>query len=232
MLRFNHSNLVMLCLLASTACGQAGPEARPNEYTRLVDTESKVIELQQKKNYSFPQKSLTVDNLFNGARLNSAVLTGNTLKITIAPENTPINGSSWYAFRIVSRKRQSLTVELDYTYASHRYAPKWSEDGKNWFFIDKRKIKTNRDKDRVWFTITVPADTLWIAAQEIVTSENVTDWCTSLARPSFIRYKVIGQSALGKDIPCLDIYSGPAHGKPIIAILGRHHPPEVTHFEA
>ncbi|HYE54770.1 MAG TPA: M14 family metallopeptidase [Chitinophagaceae bacterium] len=217
----------MLLLGAAPACGQDNAAVPFYVYEQSIDTEDKTITLQSKKQYHFAAKGITVDNQFEGARLNNAQLSGNTLKVVIAPENTPVNGSSWYAFRIRSRKAQTVTIELNYTYSTHRYLPRVSTDQKEWTVISKQKLKLNKAGDRASFTLNLSAGTTWVAAQEIVPSSAVYDWCEMLGPSSHVHNRIIGKSVLGKDIPCLDIYGGGKNDKPIIALLGRHHPPEV-----
>lgn len=223
-----HSCLYILLLAAICACGQNRYEINRLEYTNAVNTESRAIEMQPKRRYDFAQKGISVDNLFNGARLNGAAWHGNTLKVFISPENTPINGSSWYAFRIKSRKKQTITVELNYTYGTHRYQPKWSRDGLKWSAIDQDKVRINKSGTRASFTILLPAGTTWIAAQEVIDSKKVLDWSSRMAKFDLVTRTIIGKSALGKNIPCLDIYAHSKKAKPIIVVLGRQHPPEVT----
>lgn len=220
--------LLPLLLLAIPACGQDNTAALPFGYDHSVNTAPKPVSAQPKRQYRFAAGNIVVDNRFEAARLNDARLKGNTLQLFITPENTPVNGSSWYAFRITAAKPQSLTIELHYTYGFHRYPPRISTDGRQWTPIGQQKIKLNRKGNRATFTLRLAAGATFIAAQEIVTSSMVYDWCKSLASQELVRHRVIGTSVLGRDIPCLDIYAGSATGKPIIAILGRQHPPEVT----
>lgn len=184
--------------------------------------------MQSKRRYDFAQREISVDNLFEGARLNGAAWQGNVLKVFISPENIPINGSSWYAFRITSRRKQSITIELNYRHGNHRYQPKWSVDGETWSPVDRSKIKINSTGDKASFAVTLPAGKIWIAAQEVIDSKKVYDWCSALSRLKYVKEHLVGRSALEKDITCLDISAGNSKGKPIIVILGRQHPPEVT----
>lgn len=231
MIRYFPSLLCLLLLASLPACGQNRYEINRLEYSNPVNTESRSVELQQKRRYDFGKKALAVDNLFEGARLNGVSLTGSTLKVFISPENIPINGSSWYAFRIRSRKKQTITIELNYSHSTHRYQPKWSRDGKNWSAIDDKNVKLSKTGNKASFTILLTAGNTWIAAQEIIDSKAVLSWCVRMQRldgPLVIENHVAGQSAMEKDIPCLDIYSGEKKRKPVIVIFGRQHPPEVT----
>ncbi len=52
--------------------------------------------------------------------------------LTMSPENTPVNHSPWYSFKIDSDEERPITVTLQYTEHEHRYVPKLSSDGKIW----------------------------------------------------------------------------------------------------
>jgi cytosolic carboxypeptidase protein 6 len=223
-----HSCIYLLLLSASSACGQNQSEISKLVYSNPVNTESRPIELQAKRKYSFARQGVSVDNLFDGARLNGVGLHENRLKVYISPENTPINGSAWYAFRIHSRRKQTIVVELNYTDGFHRYQPKWSRDGKVWTAIDEKKISVSKTGDKAAFSMMLPAGITWIAAQEIIDSKKVMAWCSKLGKNKLVTNHLVGRSALNRDIPALDISSGNNQYKPILVILGRQHPPEVT----
>ncbi len=73
-----------------------------------------------------------------------------------------------------------------------------------------------------------------IAAQEINSSDDVKQWYLQHIVDSndFVHLKSAGQSNLGRNIPVLDMYRGNPEGKPIVVLLTRQHPPEVTGFFA
>lgn len=215
-------------LLASISCGQSRFEISKLEYSNPVNTANKEIELQAKRKYEFPAKRLTVDNLFDGARLNRAEMEGNTLKIFISPENIPINGSPWYAFRLIARKKQTITIELNYTHSTHRYQPKWSRYPLEWTPIDADKVTISKSGDKASFSFTLQTGETWIAAQEVISSSRVNEWCTRMARQKYGGKYFVGYSALGKEILALSLASDVDRDKPTIVILGRQHPPEVT----
>lgn len=198
-----------------------------------VDTRSRDIDYQDKRVYSFNEGELSFDNLFDGARLNDcSQLNDSTYQIYISPENEPINSSPWYAFRIISQSGDDIWLKMIYENAKHRYHPKISNDGKNWLKVTDDSIILSRSDSVALFRITPTTDTCWCAAQEVVDSKAVYDWCKNHSSKSFVNLKSCGKSGLNKDLVVLDIHLGKKKKKPIVVILGRLHPPEVTGYYA
>ncbi len=198
-----------------------------------VDTKSRLIDYQDKKVYSFNNGELKFDNLFDGARLNNCIqLNDSTFEIAISPENEPINSSPWYAFRMISQSRDNIWLRMTYKNAKHRYHPKISNDGENWQVVSNDRVTLSNHDSIAIFKITPESDTSWLAAQEIINTEKVRLWCSQQADKKNIKYKEYGKSKLGRPLPVLDICSGKKRGKPIVVILSRQHPPEVTGFFA
>ena len=198
-----------------------------------IDTETKTIEFQDKRSYSFNNGEISIDNLFDGARMNSCEQVDNTtFLISIAPENSPINPSPWYAFRIITNRYQYLTILLDYGDVKHRYHPKRSSDAKQWEEIPVDKVILNEDSTTVFINFSITSDTTWIAGQEIIDSKRVFSWCRSLERKESVRLNEIGKSKLNNPIYMMDTNVDGAEDKPIVVILSRQHPPEVTGYFA
>ncbi|MEM6772809.1 MAG: M14-type cytosolic carboxypeptidase, partial [Bacteroidota bacterium] len=134
--------LFYLGFLLLTACHQG---ARHYDFPTPVDTSTREIKLQEKRSWTFPFTGLTFDNQFDGARVNQVNQEASNLyQIWIEPENTPINPSPWYAFRIQAERDKRFTVHLTYDdNANHRYFPKVSADRKNWVPVDTTKVLRN-----------------------------------------------------------------------------------------
>ncbi len=213
-----------LLILLLSGCSVWKYQADYVETNPKVNTESKLIEYQDKKTYSFNNGEIKFDNLFDGARLNNCIqLNDSTFELTISPENQPINSSPWYAFRVISQSRNDIWLKMTYKYAKHRYHPKISKDGENWQKVaDDRIALSNRDSIAT-FQITLESDTSWLAAQEIINTEKVKFWCSQQSDKRNIKYKRYGKSKLGRPLPVLDICSGKKRGKPIVVILSRQH---------
>ncbi|MFK7951746.1 MAG: M14 family metallopeptidase [Ekhidna sp.] len=178
-------------------------------------------------------------NDYLGARLNGVSKSNDSLiSVLITPENSPINPSPWYGFKIWSETDRDIYLRLTYSEnAFHRYYPKLSSDGKNWKSLDSAnsqlKMKLVEEKElpiSLTMKISISKDTLWISAQELETSTTVNTWANDLMSKSFVSNSTIGESREGKPINLLKI--GKSDDKKMIMIISRQHPPEVTGFLA
>lgn len=223
--------LWVLCGTLATFPMIYAQQALPYDYPRPVDTRTKQIQKQEKKTWALG--AIQVTNQFDGARLNGfSQKNDSTYIVQIVPENKPINSSPWYAFKIWSAIPQTVWLEFQYKEAKHRYFPKVSMDGHFWELLDSSRIIQN-DTVQALLHLTLTPDTLWVAAQEIVTSAQVHAWCRQLALFSpDVKYGVVGKSMLGREIPMLEISQDSVADKEAILLLSRQHPPEVTGFMA
>lgn len=185
--------------------------------------------------------NVTFDNDFDGARLNGITKNNDTLYTAIiAAENYPINPSPWYAFKVTSKKPGSIWIHLTYLNAKHRYYPKISRDGKTWQTVDstdyvlekdpEAKNRTFQDaalSESAFVRIKVDEKTVWVAAQELMTSAVIADWTTGLLRNKFVSSEIIGKSPQNRPFNCLRISEDKSDSK-IMIVIGRLHPPEVT----
>ena len=175
------------------------------------------------------------DNQFDGARLNDFKhINQDTFQVSIYPENTPINPSPYYAFRLWSETPQQIVIKLAYANgAGHRYPPKVSKDGDTWTILDSTLVSTRSRKDSIaYLQLDIDSDKLWVAAQELQTSARVKGWCLEQAKKPGVQFEVAGKSKQGRDMFLLDIAQGDHRKKDIIAIISRQHPPEVTGYLA
>lgn len=217
--------LIPLALLV-TACGV-------NKLQTTTQTPNKkpttaLINFQQRKNYTFNNGKIAFNNQFDGARLNQITQENDsTFKITIEAENTPINSSPWYAFKIWASSEKNIYIDLNYPTTVHRYDPK-IKAGKNW--VNIQDIKLSTDKKTASFKLKVGQDTTLLSAQEIMTSTDGYKWEDSLVNFGLLKKRKIGQSILGKPINVLT--TPESDGKKLIVVLSRQHPPEVTGYMA
>jgi hypothetical protein len=222
--------LAFLCLLMACNTG-----AKRYTFPVDVDTRTKPIKLQEKKNYVFSDEGLTFDNLFAGARLNGVgKLEDSVYEVKIEAENEPINPSPWYAFRVQAERSQQLVVRMQYPEnVRHRYFPKMSRDRKLWMPLDSGAVVVHPDKTGADITFSLAAgETIFLAGQEVINSLDVADWQKNLAsrHADVIHTFVAGESTLGRDLPAFAIHSGEMDNRPTIVLLSRQHPPEVTGF--
>lgn len=224
--------LVLFAFFFLEACNT--PVAKTFDFPKPVDTSTRSIVTQQKKTYVSPDGTISIDNQFPSARISGLHwVDRSTVDITIEPENAPINPSPWYAFRIVSKQAQQLTIKLDYGDAYHRYFPKLSVDGENWVSIDSSYFRLGEDTTSAYLNLNLPADTFWVAGQELWPSNKVIEWVDALdERSSWVRQSIIGESRMGRPLVWMDIYKDSPKRKPTIVLFSRQHPPEVTGFLA
>jgi hypothetical protein len=210
--------------------------------TVIVPTESKPTQKQWKGDYTFKNSDVVFSNDFAGARLNGIIkVNDSTFTALITSENTPINISPWYAFKITSKTQKHIYVTLTYQEGiKHRYYPKLSNDGANWKVIDSVNYTAYKKGDAVFgmgslplkikMKLDVGPKPLWVAGQELETSSRVNEWATTLAFKKDITYSSIGTSKEGRNMVLLSI--GKVDSKNMIMIISRQHPPEVTGYLA
>ncbi len=196
------------------------------EYTSKVDTNDHPITPKQERRYT--TQGFSIDNMFDAARMNGFKELGeNEFEIQINPENSPINMSPWYAFRVVSTKAKTIDITLNYADGHHRYWPKTSADRKNWQPVDSSRFSVATDSLRATMTIDISTDTLYISAQEIIDSNDMKQWTRSLNTEK-VTHGSPGKSRLGRELLSMDITNGSPDGKEVLIVLSRQHPPEVT----
>ena len=201
---------------------------------KRVNTETRPIQYQLKKTFNLGN-GIYCSNEFDGARLNGVVLTHDTIAtILITPENTPINSSPWYAFKIWADTDKNVILKITYNEGvNHRYYPKLSYDGQNWakldsssYISDSISIANDEPPKFCEMKFSLTPDTIWIAAQELITSKYINKWTKVLAEKPFVSMFEIGKSFEGRPINALQI--GNPENKKRIMVLSRQHPPEVT----
>ena len=226
------SLLIWTCKTTTKWKGQAPIKAVPTTTLPIQKQNKGIFDLGH---------GIYASNDFDGARLNGIVLTDDTLiTALITPENTPINPSPWYAFKLWSESPKAITLKMTYLDgAFHRYYPKLSRDGLNWTPVEEKNYSTSAidpaSAERplpkeAQMRLSIGPDTLWIAAQELVTSKHTATWVDQLATKSYISIEKVGQSREGRPIEAMKI--GTSDDEKLIFVLSRQHPPEVTGYLA
>ncbi len=229
-MKIKNTYFCLICLsLLSFGCKKElyAPKARPHEFPNYVDTETKPIQYQEKKIYA-TAAGVSASNKFNGARLNDfKAENDSTYTVMIAPENTPINPSPWYAFKLWSETPKKVYINIDYQNGRHRYQPKLSTDGKTWTDLDTNQI-TKRGGN-VQFPLALSRDTLWVAGQELFTTEHLRDWLAGIQEKSNeVKVGTYGKSKLGRPLYTATLFKKNRNQKEIIVLMSRQHPPETT----
>lgn len=207
----------------------------------VVPTNSKPIQKQWKGTWALNDSTVFFDNNFDGGRLNGIVHDANDhYTLWITAENTPINVSPWYAFKVWSKTKKDISIRFTYQDIRSRYYPKISTDGLNFKPIDsifyeeinpgKGDFGINAAPEQIEIKLAVGPDTTWVSAQELYTSKRVKQWVDSLAQLTYNTSKIIGYSTEKRPLQLLKTNEG--NSKKALMIISRQHPPEVTGFLA
>jgi hypothetical protein len=221
---------LLLLLAVSVSCTSTKPSTF--EYPTPEDTSTREITDQIKTSYRFD--GVYVDNQFDCARMNGfRQINDTTFRVMVSPENTPINESAYFSFRIRSERRRKIDLEIEYAEHPHRYVPKLSYDGRNWTAMDSTEFDTLKGSFLATLRLRLDERPLFVSAQELMCSDNAREWTDSLASShAFISQAVAGQSKRGRDILFLDINETAEAEKDCIVIISRMHPPEVPGYMA
>jgi len=240
-------NISLLCCLMSVLFVFAQKPESSHKFKgqapiKIVPTNSKPTQKQWKGEYTFDNGSVVFSNDFDGARLNGVIQENDsTYTALITSENTPVNISPWYAFKVRSKTPKKIHLMLTYQDGiRHRYYPKLSSDGENWKALDsinyseygkgEKTIGPSSLPLKVSVALQIGSKTLWVAGQELQTSKHVSSWSNNLARKRYVSYKSIGKSTEGRDMAVLTI--GKVSSKRMLMVISRQHPPEVTGYLA
>ncbi len=229
--------VVSACKSPEKATGYQGQPKSP-----IVPTFDKPVQKQWKGIWAFNDSTTFFTNDFDGARLNGVADDGNNhYTIWITAENTPINVSPWYAFKVWSENQKEITIKLSYQDSRSRYYPKISTDGVSFKAIDSSAFKGinkgNGDfgikaaPEFAEIKLTIGEKPTWISAQELYTSTQVKTWMDSLSTKPYINNYKIGESTEKKPMQLLEINAN-IDAKKAVMIISRQHPPEVTGFLA
>ena len=199
----------------------------------VVDTSDKEIKFQEKKIFSFDKSGVYFSNDFEGARLNNVTQKNDSSFILkVLPENIPINPSPFYAFKVMSNTTKRINLEFDYPDGfKHRYIPKIYSENK-WSIADTLSFIEIDNKSIL--KVVVQNKSKIISGQELNSSSMVYDWVENLIedRRDFVSFKKIGKTKLKRPFMVIDINKNQTKEKPIIVLITRQHPPEVTGYFA
>lgn len=175
-----------------------------------------------------PTKSdIVFDSSFAGARLDSFVAHGNK-KYTayINPAFEPVNKSPWFAFGISAKYDKKIELKLDYGKYEHRYIPKLSSDRKTWTKVEDSHIKIDTITGIATLQLNVSSKKLYVAAQEIESSEDTYLWMNNLLKKnSELKRIVAGKTALNNDNYAITLEKENVLNS--IVLIARQHPPEI-----
>ncbi len=182
------------------------------------------------RTWEFAEDGVVFDSQFPAARLSECTRLGSgSYAVVSEPENRPINPSPWFAFRVRAERPRLLTIRINTATARLRYVPKVSVDGRRWITLPAEAFVRGEREDEGTIRVDAGPEPLWIAAQEIVSGEDLEAWGRSLESLPFVARREIGRSVGGRALHALDIdATAPGAASGCVVIVGRQHPPEVT----
>ena len=188
---------------------------------------SATVELQTRTNWVFKADGIRISNQFPGARVNGCERIGeHRYRLLIKAENTPINRSPWYAFKIRSQQPREVDVVLRYHNATHRYHPKVSTNGVDWDNLDGVRWQLSQHRTQATLTLAVDRHPLWVAGQERIGVKQLRSWMKQISERPGVTRRRIGKSLGERGIPGIRFGSETATN--FVIIVSRQHPPEVT----
>ena len=195
------------CLFCGTACSRT-EKVKENQWT-------------------FAEDGVEFDADFLRARLSQCERIGpGEYGVVIRPENLPVNDSPWFAFKVKAAKERNLVLRLRCQGGSVRYRPKISLDGTQWVQLPAESYETGPGENECTLRLEVGPQTLWVAAQELVSTDEMMAWAHTLERLPFVTYREFARSINHRPLFRLDVGDGEA--KRHVSIIGRQHPPETT----
>jgi hypothetical protein len=172
------------------------------------------------------QAGVAVYRDFDGAAFESCDFSDSgVLRIRVAPEDTPINPSPWFAFRVVSAGSGPQQVELDYGEVKHRYLPDLSYDGEQWEVFSESQLQLTEDGTRASFNLALTQDKpVYVAAQPVLPGAAYKTWAERLQADHALNIREVGRTP--QDRPLWRLAT-PARSRTLL-LIGRQHPPETT----
>jgi len=206
----------------------------------VTDTTDKELIPQYKRVIGAGSPKVWVSNEFEGARFNDFYMINDSLfEVYIKPENAPINNSPWFAFKVWSDTVRSAKIKINYQDATHRYVPKLHRpDSSGEVHLDDYEsldFKYDSTKGVAIIELELSKTPVLVSAQPLQTTKELTDELKKrdITGRDFVNMRKAGLSKQGREIIELEITEvDSGQTAPVLAIVGRQHPPEVTGYLA
>lgn len=206
----------------------------------VTNTSDKKIEFQKRRVIGAGSPKVWVGNEFLGARMNDFyAIDDTTFRVVIAPENSPINNSPWYSFRIWGQERRKIRLQLAYKDGRHRYQPKvyfesniFSAIPVDSLYPYPVEVLTDTATGYGSFDLVVGESPLIVTAQYPFNTLIFSKVLVSPSIQQLANTKVIGFSHYGRPIYEIEVDQTSKERKGVLVILSRQHPPEVSGFMA
>ncbi len=236
---FKYASILLVSLLL-VSCKSSkeftGFSYDPPDVTNTTDKE---VLLQHRRTIGVDSPKVWINNEFSGARASDFYAVNDSLyEVFVEPENTPINNSPWYAFKIWSDTVQVAKIRLNYRDATHRYTPKllsFVQADSTWQQQWELPAEYDTANGTGTFEVLLAPDPVIISSQPLYTYSGLLDTLAhrNISNHTFTTIREAGKSHGGRTIWELDITEvSEDQPAPVLVIIGRQHPPEVTGFKA
>jgi cytosolic carboxypeptidase protein 6 len=229
-MRSTTSSLSGAALLLLAGCAAATAPAPGAEELGISATRP-ITEI-ERATFAFPERGVWVSNELEGGHFSAAWMEGDSiLALRSRPENTPINNSAWYAFKVWAAAEDTLAIRLTYEDGRHRYWPKIRRAaGGAWTPLDSAFVDYDPETRSAVLRLAVGPDTLWVAGQELRTSSFFEEWTGELAALPRVSRRQIATTPRGRPLHML--HAGAPDARRHVLFISRQHPPEVTGTKA
>ena len=136
-------------------------------------------ELQVHRAWRFEEDGGAVefDNDFSGARLNACERVGACdYKVVVSPENTPINPSPWYAFRVSGTVGREIAIRIVITSSKARPWPYLSGDGKAFTRASARQYTGGEGAAECVLRLHPGQAPIWVASNHMLGVAEIAAW--------------------------------------------------------
>ncbi|MEY3143117.1 MAG: hypothetical protein RLY21_1610 [Planctomycetota bacterium] len=186
-------------------------------------------ELQVRRAWNFDEDGGAVrfDNEFSGARANACERLGALdYKIVTSPENTPINPSPWYAFRVTSATEREITVRIVVTASKARPRPYISIDGGPFMRVASSAYEGGEGARECVLRLRVGPRPTLVASNHMIGIAEIEAWTDATTAALGVKPREIGRSAGDRPIRAFEF--GASDAREAVIVIGRQHPPEVA----
>ncbi len=168
---------------------------------------------------------LAIDINFDGGELDECKFTSaNSVVLTFQAEDPKVDAAfTWFAFRITASEPVDVNITMLFPAAYARYWPKLSVDGVNWQPASEADVELLDEGKNLQLQAHVKANSLWVSAQELLTTQYYDEWFVELAAEQEISTAIIGDSIQGRPIRLAKTKDRPE----AVILMGRQHPAEV-----
>jgi hypothetical protein len=236
-----YSTLIILAFISCKNQKTVAKGYQGQGKSEVVSTLSKPVQKQWKGIWTFDNETTFFSNDFESGRLNGITSDGNDhYTALITAENTPVNVSPWYAFKVWSKTPKTITIKMTFQNSRSRYYPKVSKDGENFTPLDSLNFTAIHNgtgtfgikavPEFVEIKVNIDQEPTYITAQELYGSTRVKSWTDSLSTKPFVTNYEIGRSKEGRAMNLMEVSNGT--NKKAVMVISRQHPPEVTGFLA